>query len=96
MRAAALTLLPVLAMFPIVRLADFGAAGFATVWPILVFAPLSMWMETRSITMLLATCRGSRDPFLIAALPLGLTALGAYTFSAGLLAFALPALFRLF
>jgi len=94
-RAAMLTLTPIAAMVPVIRLAGFGLGGFASIWPILCFTPLAMWMEARSMTLLLATCRGRRDPFLIAAVPLGVAALAGYVLSAALFAFVLPALLQI-
>jgi len=95
MQAAVLTLAPLLATLPAAKLAGSSVVGFASICPILLSAPLSMWMASRSITLLLATCRGRRDPFLVVAVPLGVAALGAYVISAALFAFALPALLRL-
>jgi len=95
MQAAALAAAPIVAMAPVVRMAGFGSAGFSTIWPILCYMPLAMWMESRSLTMVLATCRSRRDPFLIAALPLGVTAVTVYVFCAAVFAFALPALLHL-
>ncbi len=94
-RVAVLTFAPLLAILPLARLAGSGVTSFATVWPILLYAPLAMWMESQSITVLLATCRGRRDPLLMLAVPLGVAALGTYTIFAALFACTLPGLLRL-
>jgi hypothetical protein len=95
MQAAGLAILPLLLLFEAIQLAGFGSAGFDSIWPILAFAPMVMWMESRSITLILATTRGRRDPFVVVAVPLGLTALAGYILSAILFAIALPTLLRL-
>jgi hypothetical protein len=95
MEAATLALTPLLLLIPVFRLADYGAHTLAGVLPILMYAPLAMWMESRSITLLLVTCRGRRDPFLVAAVPIGATALAAYLCCAFLFAVALPTVLHL-
>src|SRR5579862_1514921 len=91
-RAAGLTLLPILLIFPVIKAIHFQPAGPARVWPVLTFAPIAMWIETRAIATLLAMYRGRRDPFLISIVPLGLVSVGAYTLSGLLLLVALPAI----
>jgi hypothetical protein len=86
---------PIIAMLPVLRSAGFGLQGFTTIWPILLFMPLAMWMESRSLTLLLSTCRGRRDLFAIAAIPVGAAALVSYVFSAAVFAFTLPNLLRM-
>jgi hypothetical protein len=92
LHAAALTLLPVALVFPVISAAHFESAGPARVWPVVAFAPIAMWVETRAIAALLGMYRNRRDPFLIAIVPLGLLSLGAYAFSGVLLLLALPAI----
>jgi hypothetical protein len=92
LRAAALTLLPVALIFPVVSAAHFEPAGPARVWPVLAFTPIAMWMETRAILGILGMYRSRHDPFLIAIVPLGLVSVLAYTFSGALLLLSLPAL----
>jgi hypothetical protein len=93
--AIALAISPLGAMIPVIHLASFGPGGFATVWPVAFFAPVAMWMETRSLKLLLATCQNRRDPFFIAAVPIGIVAVAAYASCATLFAFIVPALIRL-
>jgi hypothetical protein len=92
LRAAGLTLLPMALVFPVISAAHFEPAGPARVWPVIAFAPIAMWIETRAITQLLGMYRNHRDPFLIAIVPLGLLSVVAYTFSGFLLLLALPAI----
>jgi len=72
--------------------AHFGPAGPSTLWPILLYVPLAMWAQTRSIGLLLSMYRSRRDPALLAMLPLGLTSLGTYAVSGVVLIMSLPAL----
>jgi len=92
LHAAGLTLLPVTLVFPVISAAHFEPAGPARVWPVIAFAPVAMWFETRAIAELLRMYRNHRDPFLIAIVPLGLVSVAAYTFSGLLLLLALPAI----
>ena len=94
MRAAGLTLLPIALVFPVISAAHFEPAGPARVWPLIAFAPIAMWVETRAIAELLGMYRSRRDPLLIAIVPLGLLSVLAYTFSGFLLLLALPAIIR--
>jgi hypothetical protein len=89
--AAGLTLLPMVLVFPMLTAARFGPTGPANIWPVLLFAPLAMWMEMRAIGMLLNMYRNGRDPVLLAILPLGFVSLCTYALSAVLLVLALPA-----
>jgi len=91
-RAAGLTLLPLLMIFPVIKAVHFEPAGPGRVWPVLVFAPIAMWIETRAIATVLSMYRDHRDPFLIAIVPLGLMSVGAYALSGLLLLAALPAI----
>lgn len=90
--AAGLTLLPVACLFPMLGAAHFGPTGPASLWPVLFYAPLAMWMEARAIGLLLSMYRSRRDPVLLAILPLGLASVGTYLLSAMFLLFSLPAL----
>ncbi len=90
LKAAGLTLLPMFLVFPMLTAARFGPTGPASLWPVLLFAPLAMWMQTRAIGMLLNMYRNGRDPVLLAILPLGLVSLCTYALSAVLLVLALP------
>lgn len=92
LRAAGLTLLPVAMIFPVITAAHFEPAGPARIWPVVAFAPIAMWIETRAILELLGLCTSRRDPFLIAIVPLGLVSVLAYTFSGILLLLSLPAI----
>lgn len=89
-RATVLTLLPVALVLPVIRAMHFEPAGPARVWPVVAFAPIAMWIETRAIATMLNMYRSRRDPLLIAIVPLGLVSLGAYAFSGFLLLLALP------
>jgi hypothetical protein len=95
MQAAGLAILPLILLFEAIRLAGFDSTGFVSIWPILGLAPLVMWMESRSITLILASTRSRRDPFVVVAVPLGLAALAVYILGAILFAVALPTLLRL-
>jgi hypothetical protein len=90
--AAGLTLLPAALFFPMLAATHFGPAGPARVWPVLIYAPLAMWMQTRSIGLLLSMYRSRHDPVLLAILPLGLASVGTYLLSAAGLLLSLPAL----
>jgi len=90
--AAGLTLLPAALLFPVLTAARFGPTGPASLWPVLLYAPLAMWMQIRSIQMLLSLYRSRRDPVLFAILPLGLASVGTYLFSALILLMSVPAL----
>lgn len=92
LRAAGLTLVPIALIFPVISIAHFEPAGPARIWPIVAFAPIAMWIETRAILELLGMYRSHRDPFLIAIVPLGLVSVLAYTFSGFLLLLSLPAI----
>jgi hypothetical protein len=89
--AAGLTLLPMLMVFPMLAAAHFGPSGPARVWPVLLYAPLAMWMQIRAIGMMFDMYRDRRDPVLIAILPLGLFSVCTYALSGFLIVLALPA-----
>jgi hypothetical protein len=95
LHAAAFALTPLVLLIPVIRMADFASHELASVLPILIYTSVAMWMESRSIALLLVTCQGRRDPFLIAAVPLGIAALAAYVCSAVLFAMSIPTLLRL-
>ena len=92
LKAAVLTLLPAALLFPMLGVARFGPTGPASVWPVLAYAPLAMWMQTRSMGLLLSLYRSHRDPALLAILPLGAASVGTYLLSGVCFLFALPAL----
>ena len=92
LKAATLTLLPAALLLPMLAAAHFGPTGPASVWPVLFYAPLAMWMQIRSIGLLLAMYRRRRDPVLFAILPLGLASVGTYFLSGVVLLLSLPAL----
>jgi hypothetical protein len=92
MKAAALTLPPMAFIFPMLAAARFGPTGPASVWPVLLFAPLAMWMQIRAIGMLFNMYRSRRDPALLAILPLGFASLCTYALSGVFLVLSLPAL----
>lgn len=92
LKAAALTLLPVAMLFPTFAAAHFGPTGPASVWPVLLYAPLAMWIETRAMAILLNMYRGRRDPILLAILPLGLASVGTYLLTGVVFVLSLPAL----
>jgi len=96
MQAAALTLLPVALIFPVLAIARFGPTGPATVWPIVLYTPLAMWSETRAIRLLLNTFRDRHDPALFAILPLGLISVGAYAVHGFVFILGLPGLLKYF
>jgi hypothetical protein len=89
--AALLTLLPIALIFPMLAAAHFGPTGPTRVWPVLLYAPVAMWMQIRAIGMMFNMYRNGRDPVLIAILPLGLVSLCTYALSGFLLVLALPA-----
>ena len=91
-RAAALTLLPAALLYPMLAAAHFGPGGPRSLWPVLLYTPVAMWAQTRSIALLLSMIRNRRDPALIAILPLGLASLGTYALSCFVLLMSLPAL----
>ena len=91
LRAAGLTLLPAALLLPVLTAARFGPTGPASLWPVLLYAPLAMWMQTRSIALLLSLYRSRRDPVLLAILPLGLASIGTYVLCALVLVMSLPA-----
>jgi hypothetical protein len=91
LEAAGLTLLPMVFVFPMLALARFGPTGPASLWPVLLFAPLAMWMQMRALRVLLDMYRNGRDPVLIAILPLGIVSLCTYALSGFVLVLALPA-----
>jgi hypothetical protein len=91
LKAAGLTLVPMLLVFPMLAAARFGPTGPANLWPVLLYAPLAMWMQMRAIGLLLNMYRNGRDPVLLAILPLGLVSLCTYALSGVLLVLALPA-----
>ena len=92
LRAAGMTLLPIALIFPVISAAHFQPAGPARIWPVVAFAPIAMWVETRAIVALLGMYRDRRDPFLIAIVPLGLVSVLAYTCSGILFLLSLPAI----
>jgi hypothetical protein len=91
LKAAMLTLLPVGMLFPMLAVAHFGPTGPARIWPVLLFAPLAMWIETRALAILLNLYRGSGDPILLAILPLGLASVGMYLLTGTVFVLSLPA-----
>jgi hypothetical protein len=95
MYAAALSLMPLVLLVPVMGMVDFRGTGLLNILPVLLCAPFAMWMESRSIALLVVTCRSRRDPFLIAAVPIGIAAVATYVCSAVLFAVALPMLLRL-
>jgi hypothetical protein len=94
--AAGLTLLPVALIFPVFAAAHFGPTGPTTVWPIALYTPLAMWIETRAIRLLLNMFRDRRDPALLAILPLGLVSLFAYALHGFVFILGLPGLVKYF
>jgi hypothetical protein len=72
--------------------ARFGPTGPASVWPVLVYAPVAMWIQTRALDLLVSMYRGRRDPILWAILPLGIASVGTYLLSGVVLLLSLPAL----
>ena len=94
--AAVLTLLPVALIFPVLAVAKFGLTGPATVWPLVLYAPVAMWMETRAIRLLLNLFRDRRDPALLAILPLGLISLFVYAVHGVIFILGLPGLLKYF
>jgi hypothetical protein len=96
LQAAGLTLWPVVLLFPVLALAGFGPTGVRSVWPIVLYAPIAMWMETRAIRLLLNMFRDGRDPFLLAILPLGVIALCVYALNGFVFILGLPGLVKYF
>lgn len=96
MLAAVLTLLPVALMYPVLAVTRFGPTGPQVVWPIIVFAPIAMWIETRAIRLLLNMFRDRRDPALLAILPLGLISVAAYAVHGFVFVLGLPTLLKHF
>jgi len=96
LRAAGLTLLPAVLLFLILALARFGPTGPATVWPIVLYTPVAMWIETRAIRLLLNMLRNARDPALWAILPLGLISLSVYALHGFVFILGLPNLVKYF
>ncbi len=90
--AAGLTLLPVAFLFPMLAAAHFGPTGPATIWPVLLYAPIAMWMQTRAMGLLLNMYRSRRDPVLLAILPLGFASVCTYLLSGVVFLLSLPAL----
>jgi hypothetical protein len=90
LRASGLTLLPIVLAFPMLAAAHFGPTGPASLWPVLLYAPLAMWMQTRAIGVLLNMYRDRRDPALLAILPLGFVSVCNYALCGVLLVLALP------
>ena len=91
LQAAGLTLLPMMLIFPMLTIAHFGPTGPTNLWPVLLYAPLAMWMEMRAAGTLLRMYRSRRDPALLAILPLGLVAVCTYALSGFVFVLALPA-----
>jgi hypothetical protein len=91
LQAAVLTLLPMALIFPMLAAAHFGPTGPASVWPVLLYAPLAMWMQIRAVGLMFNMYRNGRDPVLIAILPLGFVSLCTYALSGFLIVLALPA-----
>jgi len=89
--AAALAFAPMVLLFPVLTLARFGPTGPQRVWPVMVFAPVAMWLQTRALRLILQTYRNGRDPFLFAALPLGLLVLFCYALHGALFILNFPA-----
>lgn len=96
LKAALLALLPVALVFPVLALTHFGPCGPARAWPILLYAPLAIWMQTRAVSHLLGMYRRVLDPLAFAVLPLGFVSLSNYALSGFLLILALPAVFHHF
>lgn len=96
LRAAFLALLPMALVFPILAVAHFGPTGPAIIWPVVLYAPLAMWMETRAIRILLNASRDGRDPALLAILPLGIVSVFTYTVHGALFILGLPGLLNRF
>jgi hypothetical protein len=94
LRAAGLTLLPVALIFPVLALARFGPTGPATVWPVAIYAPIAMWIETRALRILLNTWSDGRERLLVAILPLGLIAVFVYVVHAAVFILGLPGLIK--
>jgi hypothetical protein len=94
LRAGGLTLLPVALIFPVLALARFGPMGPATAWPVVIYAPVAMWIETRAIRMLLNTWSDTRERLLLAILPLGLVSVFVYLVHGAVFILGLPGLLK--
>jgi hypothetical protein len=94
LRAAGLTLLPVALIFPVLALARFGPTGPATVWPVAIYAPIAMWIETRALRILLNTWSDGRERLLVAILPLALVSVFVYVVHAAVFILGLPGLIK--
>jgi hypothetical protein len=94
LRAAGLTLLPVALIFPVLAVTRFGPTGPATAWPVAVYAPLAMWIETRAIRILLNTWSDGRERLLLAILPLGLISVFVYLVHGAVFILGLPGLMK--
>lgn len=92
--AAGLTFLPILLAPPVLAFARFSPTGPAAVWPLVLYAPLAMWLETRAVRLLLAAFRELRDPAMLAILPLSLVAVFAYSIHGVVLILGLPGLLK--
>src|ERR1700683_4738386 len=92
LKAAILTARPVAIHLTALAAAHFGPTGPARIWPVLLYAPLAMWMQTRALGLLLNMYRSGRDPVLLAILPLGLASVGAYFLTGLVFLLSLPAL----
>lgn len=94
--AAALALAPMVLVFPVLAAARFGPTGPQRVWPVVLYAPLAMWMQVRAIKLLLQSYRDSRDPFLLAIVPLVLVTIFGYVLHGALFILNFPAFLRCF
>lgn len=83
-------------IFPVLTSCHFTQTGAATVWPIIVYAPIAMWAEARAIGLLLNLLQGRRDPALIAIIPLGLMSLFVYALHGFVFILGLPGLLKYF
>ena len=92
LKAAGLTLPPVIVIFPVLAVARFGPAGPVSVWPALLYAPVAMWMQTRALGLLLHLFRHGGDPATLAILPLRVVSLCTYLLSAAILVLSLPSM----
>jgi hypothetical protein len=92
LKVVGLTLLPIASIFPVVAAARFGPKGPSSVWPILFFVPVAMWMQTRALSLLLKLYRHRRDPGLLAILPLGVVSVFTYTLSGTIFILSLPSI----
>jgi hypothetical protein len=90
--ATGFTLLPAALLFPMLAAAHFGPTGPVNLWPVLLYAPLAMWMQSRALGLLLNMYRSHRDPVLLAILPLGVASITNYLLCGVILLLSLPAL----